>query len=815
MKSNKIFNIFLGILLILTTVSLVSANTWNSSLENGLFAYYNFSSLNESAYGGTRNLINGNGTPIFVNNATTFDANSGYVSTESEAWNVTDQDHFGFNDTAGINMTFGGWIRRPAASGGTLFAGKGGSGGAGWDIIYGDANVFSVRALDDDGLLQTTSVIGYNAWYHIMVSRNDSHTCIWVNGTQNVCDVSALAGNNTHPFQFGGVTPSDTFMTGYLDEWGFWNRTLLPAEVSALFGEGAGISRDSASINLLNPPSNFKYHRNNITFNGTIINLEGITNVTLIIDGVNNFTIDTGNVTTFDFNYTVNVSYGSHTWDISGRDEQNNLVSSFEGTRGFNISISENSQTFNASTTETSSEGFIINLTYNSNDWTSITAKLNYDGVNYTATQVGTGDNILFTRSIDIPGNTGEIPFFWYFTLVDTDNILSITESNTQTVNTIGMSFCNSTAVPYINFTIYNATNPFPLINGTFKSSWRFRSLSGNGSTNGNFSFEDVSENNRSFAFCFLDQNADYIISADIEIDGSNSAKNFHYLTNLTVTNKTNNISLYLLDDGLATLTVLEVEDDTQKSIADVLINIQFYDIGTDTFYTVGMAKTSSLGSDLAYLNWYDSLYKFVLVKDGSTVYQTSPYKISSTPQTFVISSSLIDTYSKFRDFDYSLIFNNITKNFVLTFTKPSGDVDSACLRVIKRNSTNEYTICDVCETSSSATLYCNINPHNNGTYFASFYATGSLSLIDTLTWIEGISNEIYEEIGRINGAIYAIILTGVTFAFFLFSPVLGVLSLMFGMIGSLLLGFLPWTNAGAYIGLFIIGGAVIWLLKK
>jgi len=48
-----------------------------------------------------------------------------------------------------------------------------------------------------------------------------------------------------------------------------------------------------------------------------------------------------------------------------------------------------------------------------------------------------------------------------------------------------------------------------------------------------------------------------------------------------------------------------------QNGIDDVLISIQRYDIGTDTFYTVAMAKTAGgVGEDLVYLNWYDTLYK-------------------------------------------------------------------------------------------------------------------------------------------------------------------------------------------------------------
>ena len=244
-------------------------------------------------------------------------------------------------------------------------------------------------------------------------------------------------------------------------------------------------------------------------------------------------------------------------------------------------------------------------------------------------------------------------------------------------------------------------------------------------------------------------------------------------------------------------------------------MSIQSYDVGTDTFYNIGMAKTSTLGEDLAYLNWYDTLYKFILVQSGETVFSTTPYKIAETPQTFTISSILENQYAKFRDFDYSLIYNNATQNFVLTFVKPSGEVDSGCLRVTKFNASGNNLICDVCETSSSATLYCNIASHGNGSYVSTFYATGSLFIVDSVGTVIGILNEIYEEIGLENGAVFAFMFVGLSFAFLFISPALGIIGLILGIVGSLVLGFLPFTNAFSYVGIIIIGGLVLWILNK
>ena len=271
---------------------------------------------------------------------------------------------------------------------------------------------------------------------------------------------------------------------------------------------------------------------------------------------------------------------------------------------------------------------------------------------------------------------------------------------------------------------------------------------------------------------------------------------------------------MYLLNDSLATLTVLQTVDEAQQPISDVIIQVQLYDIGTDTFYTVAMAKTDFKGEDLVYLNWYDTLYKFILIKDGVVVKSTTPYKISKTPQVFELSEETTFEFQKFEDFLYSLTFNDVTGNFVLTYTKPSGLVDSACLRVIKREVNKDIQICLTCETSASATLFCNINGFGNGTYIATFYATGSMKFIDTITEMIGLINEVYEEIGNLDGTAIALIVAGLVMVMFLISPVLGVVGMVLGMIAAVVLGLQP-ADYGTMTGIALVGGIVIWLLKR
>lgn len=111
----------------------------------------------------------------------------------------------------------------------------------------------------------------------------------------------------------------------------------------------------------------------------------------------------TGHIDDFIFYKGVawTVSDVTYDWnDGSGRNASD--------TKGF----TEVSHTYNATTFETETESFIMNITYNSTFYTGISGKLNYDGTEYSATILGTGDNVSLVRTIGVPSSPGAKDFF-------------------------------------------------------------------------------------------------------------------------------------------------------------------------------------------------------------------------------------------------------------------------------------------------------------------------------------------------------------------------------------------------------------------
>jgi len=586
----------------------------------------------------------------------------------------------------------------------------------------------------------------------------------------------------------------------------------------------------SLKTKLILPINNTQTSNTSLLFNSSLVPTSGnLTNATIYIWNASGYNVNkttnilTGNVENSTVWNISNFQLASvYHWNVYGcAANLTGYICAWNSTN-FTFTSSAFSElvtTYNISVLETSRQTFEINISGNPSI-NSASALFWYNGTNYSAVVTdGTGGIYKVKSSFDIPlaEATGNKTFYWdwSFTLTGGAVVKQTTITYSHQVNRTYLIYCNATYNnQFINFTTKSATNPFPNVNATFKSSWNH--WIGMGNAKRNYSFEDVTETMKNWTFCGSPAYETFKANANIEYDASHFAQNFYYIENATLTNATNAINLYLLNDTLATVTELVTWDNAQNPIANVLIQIQLYDIGTDTYYTVGMGKTSFEGKDVAYLNWYSTLYKFIFIRDGVVVKITEPFKIASTPQTFTISDVVTYSFDKFRDFVYSLSYNNATNNFVLTFTKPSGLVDQGCLRVTKRTAYNDTEICLTCESSSSATIYCNIGSSGNGTFIATFYATGSWYLLD---WIEEkiggtFAESIYELLGNDDATAYAFFFSGIVVSMFFLSPVLAIVGLMLGILGGAALGFTI-LNYTEFLGIVVIGGIIIWFVKR
>lgn len=666
-------------------------------------------------------------------------------------------------------------------------------------------------------------------WTHLVIIVNSTISILYVNGSQVQTGPGNALIEDVVMLNIGQRNDGSASFDGKIDEVGIWNRTLTSSEITELYNSGNGITYPfpNIGVNLISPENGSLLSTTDINFTSTFIsNIGNFTNATYFVwyenDTIFNQTvIALPNINSTNYTLLIsNFEFNNYKWNVYACSIIGDC-SFAQNNNSFTVSpFSVDAVLYNTSVYETSTQTFSINISANP-AVNSVSGLFWYNGSSYTTliTNPSNGKYIA-TSVIDIPlqNSVGNKSFKWQFDFELTD--LSEQQQNTtdysNEVNRTYIFLCNGTYTSeIINFTTRNAENPFPKVNGTFKSAWQW--YLGSGSVFRNISYEDVTETKSDFDFCGLNDSIDYIFTVDIEADATGFSKNFYYFTEAEKTSgNATETDLYLLNDTLSTPTTLLVRDRYQRAIKDVLIFVQLYDVGTDTFYTVTMGKTNQNGEDIVYLNWFDSLYKFIVVQNGTVILTTVPYKVGDTPQIFQIEDDIVYDFDKFRDFQYSLFFNNDTNNFVLTYIKPSGLVESGCLRVINRNATGDTEICETCSTSASATLYCNIGSAGNGTFIATFYATGSLAVID---WIIeevgiGMSETIFNLLDKDDAAFYTILMSSIVLLIFLISPVFGILGILGGLLLSSAMGF-SLISYGSFLFISCVGGTIIWLLRR
>lgn len=522
--------------------------------------------------------------------------------------------------------------------------------------------------------------------------------------------------------------------------------------------------------------------------------------------------------TTITCNQNTSFSY------VAGQDEITLYANTTLGNENYNsaswsILVSLSSINYTDITYETKREYFSINVTANTSV-DSINGIFVYNGTNYSTTQTLIGNITNLIAQIDIPLFNETINTSLYFIINATSSSVSSLGSSkpvNQTVQNITLFYCegNYTA-NYINYTTKSATNPYPEVNTTFSSNWNYYLSSGGGTVVKVLGYQDLNEDTSQYNFCFSRPDLPIIVTNEIEVNANGYSESSSFLNDATLSNDTTEQDIFLLNESISFATVLEVYDQNGFPITDVTISALLYDVTNDTYFTVTQGITSTIGTTLVYLNWLDSTYKFVLVKNGEILQTTLPEVLYESPRVFTITEDFTYTYNKFLDIPYTLTFNNVTHIFSLTFANPTGAYNEACLRVNKKAISGDTVICDTCQTASSGTITCNVDAYGNGTYQATFYATGSLQSIDWLVEVIGndYSRTIAETIGNEDATLYAflmgVMITGIMFV----SPVLGIIGIIISVYISYLMGFIL-LDYIVLSSLIIIGGVIALIFNK
>ena len=116
---------------------------------------------------------------------------------------------------------------------------------------------WSIGETGGSHLLASTTTGITAAWHHWVLTYDytTKQKLIYYDNI-NKGDAIATHGNNvgqnSNDFEFGGTTDTAN-RAGWMDEFGFWDRVLTPAEVTTLYNSGNGMSYNTMlTLNIIN-----------------------------------------------------------------------------------------------------------------------------------------------------------------------------------------------------------------------------------------------------------------------------------------------------------------------------------------------------------------------------------------------------------------------------------------------------------------------------------------------------------------------------------------------------------------------------------
>ena len=277
--------------------------TWTSSLNVGLEVYYNFDETTGTVLDEEVNHVK-NGTNINMDNSnwvTGILGNALNFSGVDELVNITDATTIYDSNLStvsfwiypSINYTTTQDIWNSNIPGGYLIVQEA------WDIRVASASqTFSGGS--SVGRNQVDPWWSLNQWHHIVIVANGSGTNqFWADGINRQNSSDIWSANDATYIHIGARNTLSNFFGGRLDEMGIWNRTLSGAEVVQLYNGGTGITftanpNDPPEPTLISPEDGLNIASQIIDFSCNATDDFGLKNITLEIDGVANFTNETG-----------------------------------------------------------------------------------------------------------------------------------------------------------------------------------------------------------------------------------------------------------------------------------------------------------------------------------------------------------------------------------------------------------------------------------------------------------------------------------------------------------------------------------------
>lgn len=696
-----------------------------------------------------------------------------------------------------------------------LFTATGGE-----DYFYVDPSIINIT----DGL-----------WHMVTFTYNTTNVYLYVDGVNRTVTLSGgLPSGNLGLFTNGSTTSYGTGISigqnspydngqqfiGGIDEVGIWNRSLSATEISQLYNSNNGSSYPFSVTATINTPTTGTSYlvTDNITITWSSQSYSSLTNTTLFVNDIGNYTTNISGITNTTTIYRIFST--ANNYDLKAM-----VCDTLGCTNSSLVEISTGlyairNTTYQPTTYETQNQNIGVNISYINSD-VALAVILNYDGTNYTTTNTGTEGIGVYNTNLDVPIINGSSTkdFYWFIQVDDGTPEIVTTTTYQQTVNPITLTLCNGTYTDKVlNFTYYDETTGL-IINTTanrqtFQGTFNY--WVGTGITYKNYSINDINRTNTTYTICISPyNNSDNVIKTNFNsfFEAQNYASNTYYLTNATLLNTTTTIPLWLLPTAEASEFTITAYRGV-STFNEGIITISKYFEGEGIYKTIGIAQTDENGKFSQYLE-RNKKYSFDPYKDGTsytTIFKTAICSATPCEMDLQITQATYDIFDGYygnngQGVTYTLTYNKTTKMFTATFNDVTGLADYFRLQVAPSYLNNtDTTVCNSYSYSTSGTLSCNMSNYT-GDFVGKLYISRSPEkLVDLLGFV---ANSIQESLGTVSVLVSLIILIVIVFSG-LKNPVIALVLIPLALVVLKLFDFLPlsWLTVSAitFLALLIIG---------
>lgn len=296
---------------------------WTASLNVGIQAYWNFDEpsgtlLEDEVAGINNGTITG--SPVVttgkLGNARNFTGTGTYIDVGGDA----SLD----GDVSGSNLAIAGWFWVDSYSNyPNIFSSSTGATDSYVTALEAGTGRLGFCPQSGGCWFQSQNPVGLGAWKHLAYSVDNGNMSYYVNGAFDGSTATHSWGANPGTYRISYYGANAGF-EGTIDELGIWNRSLSSAEITQLYNGGTGITytADFVPVVTLNSPVDFfNATGQNITFNCSATDDGTVENISLIINGLINFTTSGGFLET----EVTNIPTGIHTWNCNSTDNENNV----------------------------------------------------------------------------------------------------------------------------------------------------------------------------------------------------------------------------------------------------------------------------------------------------------------------------------------------------------------------------------------------------------------------------------------------------------------------------------------------------------